>query len=171
MLARMFQRRCAEGELRPLVFLAGGAVDPRRDKRARQPLARAPCPDPRCTQRSGKVSSHKQRLFGTPKRLSPKMADTRCHEGAYSEYVSGNSRMQHTFRTAAGLALVAAAAIPADAAVHAWEKQELTLTSARSFQSLYRCTVWVDLTGLNLKQRVYGFWDGGQYVARPPLTS
>ena len=53
--------------------------------------------------------------------------------------------------------------IPANAAVHIWEKQELTLTSARSFPNPYTdVTVWVDLTGPNFKKRIYGFWDGAQ---------
>jgi hypothetical protein len=53
------------------------------------------------------------------------------------------------------------AASPAIAAVHVWEKQELTFTAAHSFTNPYtEVTVWVDLTGPNFKQRVYGFWDG-----------
>jgi len=57
----------------------------------------------------------------------------------------------------------AALAVPASAAVHVWEKRELTLTSARSFPNPYTdVTVWVDLTGPNFKKRVYGFWDGQQ---------
>ncbi|MGD0579210.1 MAG: DUF5060 domain-containing protein [Bryobacteraceae bacterium] len=48
-------------------------------------------------------------------------------------------------------------------AVHVWEKQELTFASDRSFANPYAdVTVWVDLIGPNFKQRVYGFWDGGQ---------
>jgi hypothetical protein len=59
--------------------------------------------------------------------------------------------------------VLAAAAMSASASVHVWEKQELTLTSARSFANPYTdVTVWVDLTGPNFKKRVYGFWDGGQ---------
>ena len=55
------------------------------------------------------------------------------------------------------------AAIPAPAAVHVWEKQELSFASARSWTNPYiDATVWVDLTGPNFKKRVYGFWDGGQ---------
>lgn len=47
------------------------------------------------------------------------------------------------------------------APVHVWEKQELTLTAARSYGNPYtEVTVWVDLTGPNFKKRVYGFWDG-----------
>ena len=52
-------------------------------------------------------------------------------------------------------------AAPAFAAVRVWEKQELTLTSARTFANPYTdVTVWVDLTGPNFRKRVYGFWDG-----------
>ena len=47
-------------------------------------------------------------------------------------------------------------------AVHTWEKQELTFTSARSFANPYTSVVvWVDLTGPDFAKRVYGFWDGG----------
>ncbi|MGD0745094.1 MAG: DUF4038 domain-containing protein [Verrucomicrobiota bacterium] len=53
-----------------------------------------------------------------------------------------------------------AAASPA--AVHVWEKQELTFSAARSYTNAYTdVTVWVDLTGPGFKKRVYGFWDGG----------
>ena len=70
--------------------------------------------------------------------------------------------MSYTARALFALAL-AAPTIPANAAVHIWEKQELTLTSARSFPNPYTdVTVWVDLTGPNFKKRVYGFWDGEQ---------
>ena len=70
--------------------------------------------------------------------------------------------MSYTARALFALTL-AAPTIPANAAVHVWEKQELTLTSARSFPNPYTdATVWVDLTGPNFKKRVYGFWDGGQ---------
>lgn len=60
--------------------------------------------------------------------------------------------------------LVATSLVPAAAPVaHVWEKQELTLTSARQFVNPYTdVTVWVDLTGPHFKKRVYGFWDGGQ---------
>jgi hypothetical protein len=57
---------------------------------------------------------------------------------------------------------LSASLLPAAAAVHIWDKQELTLTSARSFSNAYtEVTVWVDLTGPNFKKRIYGFWDGG----------
>ena len=59
--------------------------------------------------------------------------------------------------------ILAALSMPAFAAVHVWEKQELTFKSARSFTNAYTdVTVWVDLTGPNFKKRVYGFWDGEQ---------
>ena len=61
------------------------------------------------------------------------------------------------------VALLAWSAVPAFAAVHVWEKQELTFTSARSFSNPYtEVTVWVDLAGPGFKKRVYGFWDGGR---------
>jgi hypothetical protein len=57
-----------------------------------------------------------------------------------------------------GLALL----VEARAAVHPWEKQEVTLTASRSFANAYKdATVWVDLTGPHFQKRVYGFWDGG----------
>ena len=62
---------------------------------------------------------------------------------------------------------LSALTIPANAAVHIWEKQEVTLTSARSFPNPYTdVTVWVDLTGPNFKKRVYGFWDGSADLSR-----
>ncbi len=65
----------------------------------------------------------------------------------------------------AGIALVLVAAMwarPASGAVHVWEKQEVTLTSSRSYANPYTdMVVWVDLTGPDFSKRVYGFWDGG----------
>ena len=53
------------------------------------------------------------------------------------------------------------AVIAAPAAVHVWEKQEITLTSARTFANPYTdVSVWVDLKGPHFAKRVYGFWDG-----------
>src|ERR1017187_3518798 len=71
-----------------------------------------------------------------------------------------------TMRPTAGawfaLAL-ATSTVPLTAAVHIWDKQELTFTSARSWANAYTdVTVFVDLTGPNFKKRIYGFWDGGQ---------
>jgi hypothetical protein len=64
----------------------------------------------------------------------------------------------------AGLLSVFAAALgsmPALGAVHVWEKQDLTFTSANSYTNPYTdVTVWVDLSGPGFKKRVYGFWDG-----------
>src|SRR5215831_7725439 len=49
------------------------------------------------------------------------------------------------------------------AAVHVWEKQELTFTASREFPNAYTdVTVWVDLTGPGFQKRVYGFWDGAR---------
>src|SRR5579884_55502 len=51
----------------------------------------------------------------------------------------------------------------AAAAVHPWQKKELSFTCARTYANPYAdVTVWVDLTGPNFSRRVYGFWDGGQ---------
>ena len=59
-------------------------------------------------------------------------------------------------------AAMAAWAAPDDGPAHIWEKRELTFTAARDLANPYTgMTVWVDLTGPNFKQRVYGFWDGG----------
>src|SRR5215471_6915865 len=50
----------------------------------------------------------------------------------------------------------------AHAAAHLWEKQEVTLTAARTYDNPYTAvTVWVDLEGPHFRKRVYGFWDGG----------
>jgi hypothetical protein len=58
--------------------------------------------------------------------------------------------------------LALACAVPSFAAVHPWEKQELTLTASRAFANPYTdATVWVDLTGPHFQKRIYGFWDGG----------
>lgn len=47
--------------------------------------------------------------------------------------------------------------------IHVWEKQEITLTSSRSFSNPYTdVVVWVDLAGPGFHKRVYGFWDGGR---------
>ena len=55
------------------------------------------------------------------------------------------------------------AVVPAQAGIHVWEKQELTLQATRSFGNPYMdVTVWVDLRGPHFHKRVYGFWDGGQ---------
>jgi hypothetical protein len=46
---------------------------------------------------------------------------------------------------------------------HIWEKQEITLVAANSYNNAYTdVTVWVDLRGPGFNRRVYGFWDGGQ---------
>jgi hypothetical protein len=61
------------------------------------------------------------------------------------------------------IVLLWAAALPVSAAVHVWERQELTFTASRDFANPYTdVTVWVDLTGPHFQKRVYGFWDGGQ---------
>ena len=52
---------------------------------------------------------------------------------------------------------------PALAAVHVWEKQELTFIAAHPYRNAYvEAVVWVDLEGPGFKKRIYGFWDGGQ---------
>ncbi len=61
------------------------------------------------------------------------------------------------------LLLGLAAGLPVAAAVHPWEKQEVTFTAARTYANPYAdVTVWVELTGPHFNKRVYGFWDGGQ---------
>lgn len=60
------------------------------------------------------------------------------------------------------LLLAVVCAVQALAAVHPWEKQELTFTAARAYGDPYtEATVWVDLTGPHFQKRIYGFWDGG----------
>lgn len=62
------------------------------------------------------------------------------------------------FRWLAVLCLVAWQAV---GAVHPWEKQEVTLTSSRTFPNAYTdVVVWLDLTGPHFQKRIYGFWDG-----------
>src|SRR5215469_8532829 len=49
------------------------------------------------------------------------------------------------------------------AAVHVWEKQELTFASTNSYANPYTDVVtWVDLKGPGFSRRIYGFWDGGR---------
>ena len=61
------------------------------------------------------------------------------------------------------LLILSLLALPAAGTVHPWEKQEVTLTSSRSFPNAYTdVVVWVDLTGPHFHKRVYGFWDGGR---------
>jgi hypothetical protein len=53
-------------------------------------------------------------------------------------------------------------AAPPSPRVHVWEKQEVTLTAARSFVNPYTdVVVWLDLAGPGFHKRIYGFWDGG----------
>lgn len=48
------------------------------------------------------------------------------------------------------------------AAVHPWEKQELTFSASGHYSNPYAdVTVWVDLKGPHFNKRIYGFWDGG----------
>ena len=59
------------------------------------------------------------------------------------------------------LILVLGQGLTAVAAVHVWDKQELTFTSAHSYGNAYTdVVVWVDLRGPGFSKRVYGFWDG-----------
>ena len=68
--------------------------------------------------------------------------------------------MKSCTRNLAWLGLVLA--LPLAAAVHPWEKQELTFTSSRAFANPYTdMVVWVELSGPGFNKRVYGFWDGG----------
>ncbi len=61
------------------------------------------------------------------------------------------------------LACAAPAAAEVSSPIHAWEKQELTLTSTHSYNNAYvDVVVWVDLVGPDFHKRVYGFWDGGR---------
>lgn len=72
-------------------------------------------------------------------------------------------RVRNPMRWAAVLLSTALAGTAAQAAVHVWEKQEIQLTSSRTFANPYTgATVWVDLTGPHFHKRVYGFWDGGR---------
>ena len=47
--------------------------------------------------------------------------------------------------------------------VGVWEKVEITLQSAKTYENPYKdVEVWVDLAGPGFKKRCYGFWDGGK---------
>lgn len=47
------------------------------------------------------------------------------------------------------------------AAVHVWEKQEVTLNAAKTYSNPYtEVIVWLDLKGPGFDKRIYGFWDG-----------
>lgn len=71
--------------------------------------------------------------------------------------------VESVHRLAAGIALIAASAFAAGPAAHVWEKQEVTLTAAKTYANAYTgVTVWLDLSGPGFSKRVYGFWDGGQ---------
>ena len=59
-------------------------------------------------------------------------------------------------------AVLAASPLALPAAVHVWEKQEVTLTAQQKTANPYMdVDVWVDLVGPDFDRRVYGFWDGG----------
>src|SRR4051812_22079736 len=78
--------------------------------------------------------------------------------------------MRSSSRKLSGAGIIATLLLISDACaaagknpVHVWQKQELTFTSARSFENPYMdATVWVDLSGPGFSKRVYGFWDGGR---------
>jgi Protein of unknown function (DUF4038)/Domain of unknown function (DUF5060)/Putative collagen-binding domain of a collagenase len=66
------------------------------------------------------------------------------------------------FDVAIALLFLSLCAVPSVAAIHVWEKQQLTFTSTDSYANPYTAViVWVDLTGPHFKKRIYGFWDGG----------
>lgn len=60
-----------------------------------------------------------------------------------------------------------------EATVHIWQAVEVQMESSVSLESPYtQVDVWVDLTGPNFAQRVYGFWDGGnRFVVRLVATA
>ncbi len=63
---------------------------------------------------------------------------------------------------AAGLLLLAAPDAGSADVRHVWEKVEITLRAANTYENPYTdVRVWVDLQGPDFKQRCYGFWDGG----------
>lgn len=76
-----------------------------------------------------------------------------------------NPVMKRNICTMAWLLCLLAIAAPASraaAAVHVWEKQELSFTSSGSYANPYTdVIVWIDLSGPHFHKRVYGFWDGG----------
>src|SRR5512146_1048654 len=51
---------------------------------------------------------------------------------------------------------------PVRAAVHVWEKVEMTFQARNTYANPYTSVVvWVDLKGPGFERRCYGFWDGG----------
>ena len=63
---------------------------------------------------------------------------------------------------AVGLLIVSSADVRA-ATYHVWEKVEISLRAAESYENPYtQVEVWVDLEGPAFKKRCYGFWDGGE---------
>src|SRR5690349_20628650 len=58
--------------------------------------------------------------------------------------------------------------------VHVWETQEITFEAARDHANPYAdVTLWIELSGPGVSQKVYGFWDGGRtfkvrFVATAP---
>lgn len=56
--------------------------------------------------------------------------------------------------------------------IHVFEIHEITLTATGKYDNPYTdVKIWVDLTGPDLKKRIYGFWDGGQnYKVRITAT-
>jgi len=52
--------------------------------------------------------------------------------------------------------------VAAEEKCRVWEKVEITLQAAKSYDDPYRdVDVWVDLKGPGFARRCYGFWDGG----------
>ncbi len=63
---------------------------------------------------------------------------------------------------AAWLILTCGLALAAESAGHVWELQEIELHSSRSHTNPYvDVEAWIELNGPDFKNRVYGFWDGG----------
>jgi len=57
--------------------------------------------------------------------------------------------------------------------VHVWEKVEITLKGAKTYENPYKeVVVWVALKGPGFDRRCYGFWDGGNtFRVRAAATS
>ena len=64
-------------------------------------------------------------------------------------------------------------AIPAVAAPHVWELQQMELQAVKQYANPYTdVECWIDLKGPEFSKRIYGFWDGGRtYLVRFVATA
>ena len=64
--------------------------------------------------------------------------------------------------------------VASQSAIHTWEMQELTFEAENSYANPYVDVIlWINLSGPEFSEKVYGFWDGGntfkvRFVATQP---